>query len=189
MNRKNIFITIITVCYNSEKTINDCLKSVYLQKLKDYEHLLIDGQSKDETVNIVKKFKAKNKNNKIKIFCGKDKGIYDAINKGVRLAKGKIISILHSDDQYYNNQTLNIVKKNFVRQKNLDILIGTTLMINQIKALIQSGIPKENILLVNLEDPRFLNHLDTQLLEDIYNTYLEYLNPSDKPYIFLDIAM
>ncbi len=62
----------------------------------------------------------------------------------------------------------------------------STLMINQVKRLIKSGVKKEDILIVNLEDPRFINHLNLELLEKIKETYLEYLNPSAKPYIFLD---
>ncbi|MCD6433353.1 MAG: AAA family ATPase, partial [Sulfurimonas sp.] len=65
-------------------------------------------------------------------------------------------------------------------------MIGTTLMLNQIKKLVKSGVKISNILFVNLEDPRFLNHLDVGLLELIKETYLEYLEPSSKPYIFLD---
>ncbi len=62
----------------------------------------------------------------------------------------------------------------------------STLMINQIKKLISKGVDKKDILIVNLEDPRFINHLNTTLLETIKDTYLQYLNPSSKPYIFLD---
>ena len=62
----------------------------------------------------------------------------------------------------------------------------STLMINQIKRLLHNGVDVKEILFVNLEDPRFINHLDLSLLQDIKDTYLEYLNPSAKPYIFLD---
>ena len=62
----------------------------------------------------------------------------------------------------------------------------STLMLNQIKKLLNTGVAKENILFVNLEDPRFINHLSVELLEDIKNVYLEYIAPSAKPYIFLD---
>ena len=62
----------------------------------------------------------------------------------------------------------------------------STLMINQIKTLLKNGVDKKDILYVNLEDPRFVNHLNLELLEKIKEVYLEYLNPSDKPYIFLD---
>ena len=62
----------------------------------------------------------------------------------------------------------------------------STLMINQIKKLIYSGLNVKEILFINLEDPRFINHLNLALLQDIKDTYLEYLNPTSKPYIFLD---
>jgi len=62
----------------------------------------------------------------------------------------------------------------------------STLMINQIKRLIANGVDKKNILIINLEDPRFINNLNLELLQTIKEVYLQYLNPSDKPYIFLD---
>ena len=62
----------------------------------------------------------------------------------------------------------------------------STLLLNQIKHLQKNGISKKNILFVNLEDPRFINHLNVELLQKIKDVYLEYLNPDEKPYIFLD---
>ena len=92
-------ITIITPTFNSAKTILANISSVKKQKYKNLEHIFIDNNSDDQTVNLIKKSSHKN----IKIITEKDSGIYDAINKGIKLAEGEIISILHSDDIFYDN--------------------------------------------------------------------------------------
>ena len=94
MKRK---ISIITVCYNSASTIEDTIKSVLAQKYDNYEYLIIDGLSKDNTLDIVKKYESKFKG-KMKVISEKDKGLYDAMNKGIKLATGDIIGIINSDD-------------------------------------------------------------------------------------------
>ena len=119
-------ITIITPTFNSSKTILTNLKSVKNQKYKNFEHLIIDKNSNDGTKNLVKK----ENNKKIRIISEKDNGIYDAINKGIKLAKGEIISILHSDDVYYSDQTLLKVVKAFEGNK-VDIVYGNLLYVNK----------------------------------------------------------
>ena len=113
--------------------------------------------------------------------------------------KSEIIEVLN-DWNYWNKEITGVKNRavydnkieKFISKDEIVVIKGirrsgkSTLMLNQIKNLISAGIPKENILLVNLEDPRFLNHLGLELLDDIKNTYLEYLNPTAKPYIFLD---
>ncbi|MEA3289002.1 MAG: ATP-binding protein [Campylobacterota bacterium] len=113
--------------------------------------------------------------------------------------KSKIIEVLN-DWNYWNKDIVGVKDREiydtyiqeFISKDEIVVIKGirrcgkSTLMINQIKKLIASGVQKENILFVNLEDPRFLNNLNTDLLEDIKNTYLEYLDPLVKPYIFLD---
>lgn len=113
--------------------------------------------------------------------------------------KTEIITILN-DWNYWNKDVLGVKNRKsydkriekFIQKNEIVVLKGirrcgkSTLILNQIKKLINSGVPKKNILFVNLEDPRFLNHLGLDLLEEIKNRYLEYLDPSAKPYIFLD---
>ena len=113
-------ISIITVTKNSEKYLEKNILSVYKQKYKNYEHIIIDGKSTDKTINIINKHK-----NKIKYFISeKDRGLYDAMNKGIKKSSGDIIGILNSDDIYYND-TLEIVNKYFNIYKKLDFLFGS----------------------------------------------------------------
>jgi glycosyltransferase involved in cell wall biosynthesis len=89
-------VSVITVGYNCEKTIADTILSVASQTYSDREHIIIDGASTDHTMAIVKKHE-----NKIAhIVSEPDKGMYDAMNKGISLASGDIIGILNADDMY-----------------------------------------------------------------------------------------
>ena len=115
-------ITVITPTFNSANTILANLASVKNQKYKNLEHIIIDNKSVDGTLNLIKK----QNDNRIKIVSEQDNGIYDAINKGIKLAKGEIISILHSDDKYYNVRTLLNVINNF-EDRNIDIIYGDLL--------------------------------------------------------------
>lgn len=95
----NPFFTIITVCYNSEKTIAKTLESVLNQTFQDFEYLIVDGCSTDGTLDIIKKYEP-TFNGKLKCISEPDRGIYDAMNKGIKLAKGKLIGMINSDDWY-----------------------------------------------------------------------------------------
>jgi glycosyltransferase involved in cell wall biosynthesis len=118
-------VSIITVCYNSEKTIEKTIKSVLSQNYKNYEYIIIDGGSTDNTIKIIDKYKKK-----IDIFKSeKDRGIYDAINKGIKYSTGSVISILHSDDVFYDKLTINKVISNFKSNQKIDCLIGNTVIV------------------------------------------------------------
>ena len=112
-------ITIITVVKNSEQTIERCIKSVINQNYDKIEYIVIDGGSKDKTLNILNKYKKKIH----RLVVEEDNGIWDAMNKGLNLAKGDIIGFLNSDDYYYEN-SLKIVNDYF-NQNNIDFLFGT----------------------------------------------------------------
>ena len=125
-NSKKPLITIITVVYNNQENIEETILSVINQSYDNIEYLIIDGGSSDNTVDIIKKY-----NNSIDYWISeKDNGIYDAINKGIKLAEGEIISILHSDDIYYDNQTLLRVVEIF-EEKKIDIVYGDLLYVSK----------------------------------------------------------
>jgi len=109
-------ITLITVCFNSESTIQDTLESVLHQTFKNYEYLIIDGKSKDRTIEIVKEYEPKF-NGRLRWISEKDKGLYDAMNKGIQKASGDIIGILNSDDILANHKTLEIIEKTFLKNR------------------------------------------------------------------------
>ena len=112
-------ISIITCAFNSEITIKKSIRSIQKQNYKNIEHLIIDGASTDKTLKIVKKIKKKNQN----LYSSKDKGFYDALNKGIKYSTGNIVGILHSDDFYNNNNILKIVADTFKRTK-ADLVYG-----------------------------------------------------------------
>lgn len=95
-------VSIITVCYNSEKTIEDTLKSVAQQTYNNIEHIVIDGNSTDSTNSIVERY-----SESVAIHVSEpDKGLYDAMNKGIKLATGDVIGILNSDDVFASNDAV-----------------------------------------------------------------------------------
>ncbi len=95
-------ISIITVTFNSAATLEQTILSVINQTHKDIEFIIVDGKSTDDTIKIVEKYK----NSISKFISEADNGLYDAINKGIDLASGKVIGILHSDDFYINNEVI-----------------------------------------------------------------------------------
>lgn len=117
-------ISIITPTYNSEKFIEQTILSVMEQSYKNYEHIVIDGGSTDKTLNIVSKYPH------IKLMTGKDNGMYDALNKGIRIATGDIIGCLNSDDLYYSN-TLEIVNNFFINNPATMVINGNCVFMNE----------------------------------------------------------
>ena len=113
------FFSIITPVKNGEKNIKKTLLSLRNQSFRNFEHIIVDGDSKDKTKSIIRKYKSK----KIILISGKDKGIYDGINKGIKIAKGKFIGTLNSGDTY-NAKGLEIIYKYFNKNK-LDFIFGT----------------------------------------------------------------
>jgi glycosyltransferase involved in cell wall biosynthesis len=98
-----MLISVITPTFNSEKTIERNIKSIIKQNYNNFEHIIIDNLSRDRTLDIVKRiYEENNIISKLRIISEKDEGISDAFNKGIRIAKGKIIAILNSDDYYFD---------------------------------------------------------------------------------------
>lgn len=112
-------ISVITVSYNSKGTIINTIKSVLSQTYPEIEYLIMDGSSVDGTVEVIKSF-----GSQISKFTSEpDKGIYDAINKGIRLSTGNIIGILNSDDFFYDNYVIQRVVDTF-NENNVDAVFG-----------------------------------------------------------------
>ena len=116
----NPLITIITVCKNSELTIEKTIKSIIDQDYQNIEYIIIDGKSDDKTMSIVEKYK---ENIKIAI-SEKDKGIYDAFNKGLNLANGDLIGFVNSDDTLTKN-ALSMLVKYHNNYPDIDFIFGS----------------------------------------------------------------
>lgn len=115
-------ISIITATYNSGNTVADTLKSVLAQTYRDYEILVIDGASKDNTMEVVRKFEPLFKG-RLRYVSEPDHGIYDAMNKGIGMATGDVIGILNSDDFYTSGDALSCIAWT-MGQKKLDAVYG-----------------------------------------------------------------
>lgn len=113
-------ISIITVVYNNEKTIKDAIQSVLGQTYKNIEYVIIDGKSKDNTVNLINEYKE----NLGYFISERDNGLYDAMNKGIKACTGDVIGILNSDDLYQDLDVISDVMKQFKDDSKLDILYG-----------------------------------------------------------------
>lgn len=123
-------ISIITVCFNSNKTISRTIESILAQKRIQLEYIIIDGASKDNTMEIVNSYRKEfgEKGFLYIIKSERDKGIYDAMNKGIKLASGDIIGILNSDDYYASDDVLASVEKTF-DGNNIETAYGNILYI------------------------------------------------------------
>ena len=128
-------VTIITISYNSEKTIKATLKSVIDQKYKNIEHIVIDGNSNDNTIKICKTFP-----HIFNLISDKDKGVYDAFNKGLKIATGEIIGFLNSDDIFYDRDSLQNIVNGF--DKNIDAVFGNLNFYNKKNKIIRKWISK-----------------------------------------------
>lgn len=116
-------ISLITITYNSGKTLVDTIQSVLRQNYNDVEYIIIDGASKDNTVSIIKEYEAQF-NGRVKWITEPDNGLYDAMSKGIRMATGDIVGILNSDDFFTSNDVLQKVAQAFVEDCELDAVYG-----------------------------------------------------------------
>jgi glycosyltransferase len=112
-------VSIITVTYNSGKYLEDCIRSVIKQRYHDIEHIIVDGKSTDNTLAIIKKYRS----NIAKSISETDRGIYDAINKGMAMATGDIIGNLNSDDILVDEDVIESIVKAFEENK-VDTVYG-----------------------------------------------------------------
>jgi glycosyltransferase involved in cell wall biosynthesis len=118
--KSNILFSIITVVLNREQFLQETISSIAKQTCKDFEYIIIDGGSNDNTLNIIK-----NNSNLIDYWVSeKDQGLYDAFNKGMSVAKGEYIGIINSDD-VYTPDALSIIKKYILQNNNTDFIFGS----------------------------------------------------------------
>ena len=125
-------ISIITVSFNSASTILETINSVNDQSYKNIEHVFIDGLSTDNTLDIIKKKSIRNP----LIISEKDNGLYDAMNKGIKLATGDVIGILNSDDFYKNEFVIQKIANEF-EIRGVDMVYGNIDYINKDKKIVR----------------------------------------------------
>jgi len=118
-------VSVITVCFNSESTIRDTIESVRGQRYENIEHIIVDGGSSDGTMDVVSEYA----DSLGGVVSEPDKGLYDAMNKGIRLASGDIVGILNSDDFYECNDVIGAIVDSFVDDPNLDIVFGDVVFV------------------------------------------------------------
>ncbi len=107
---QNTLVSIITVCWNSEKFIRDTIESVLNQTYKNIQYIIIDGKSTDKTLSIIEEYRERF-GNRLTLVSEKDSGIYNAMNKGLALAKGELVGIINSDDYYELDAVEKIVEQ------------------------------------------------------------------------------
>ena len=103
-------ISIITTTHNSASTIRDTLDSIFAQTYQDWELIIEDGLSQDNTLSIIREYEQKS-NGRIHVYSEKDEGLYDAMNRGIRHSTGEIIGVLNSDDFYYDEYVLEDINR------------------------------------------------------------------------------
>lgn len=161
-------ISVITVCFNSEITIERTIKSVIDQDYYSFEYIIIDGASTDKTLEICNKYKDKITH----LVSEKDDGIYDAMNKGISLASGDVIAILNSDDYFINNQCLKKIENSFT--DDVDIVFGNVLIFSEktkkIKRKYKSSIYKPCLSIFGIQPP----HPASFIKKSIYNKFGTY---------------
>jgi glycosyltransferase involved in cell wall biosynthesis len=113
-------VTIITVCYNRKTTMDKAIKSVLDQNYPNIEYIIIDGNSTDGTKEIIESYR-----DKISQYVSEpDKGMYDAINKGLKLATGDVIGLMHSDDEFYDKKAISRIVARFDFDSSIDGVYG-----------------------------------------------------------------
>jgi len=124
----NIKVSVITVCLNSSEYLEDAIRSVEEQTYENIEYIIIDGGSKDGTHEILRRY-----SNRInKIIIEKDKGVFDAMNKGINIASGEIIYFLNSDDKLCGNNVIKNAVSFFIENKEADFIYGDIEVVNPV---------------------------------------------------------
>ena len=163
-----MLISIIIPTFNSSQTIQSNLDSIKKQTYLNYEIVVIDNNSTDDTIKLIKKNNFKN----IKTIIEKDSGIYDAVNKGILNSTGDLVSILHSDDIYNHNDVLKNVVNAFSQKKNIEIVYGNLVYVknNDINSVLRYWRPgkfKNDLFLKGWHPP----HSSFFVKKKLFNSY------------------
>lgn len=170
-NNSNKKISIITPCYNSEKTIADTLESVLNQNYDNYEYIIQDAKSTDKTLEIIKSYEKKFKG-KLFIYSEKDSGIFDAMNKGIKHSTGDIIGIINSDDVLANNNVFKTIAEKFTKE-NIDIVFSDLMFYNDnLTKIVRTFITKEGNVKKGWHPPHPTLYVSKKVYEQegIFNT-------------------
>lgn len=160
-------VSIITVCYNSEKTIEDTIRSVAGQTYKDIEYIIVDGGSTDQTNEIVKKY-----SDIVSVHVSEtDNGLYDAMNKGIKLATGDVVGILNSDDFFVSDDSLAELMNGF-SSPDIDAVYSDLVYVesentNNVTRLYSSKIFKKSLIKFGI----MLPHPTFYAKKNIYDNY------------------
>ena len=116
-------ISIITTAYNSARTLRDTMESVLRQTYTDYEYIIVDGSSKDGTVDLIREYEPRFEG-RMRWISEPDRGIYDAMNKGIAMATGEVVGLLNSDDFYASDDVLSTIAQAFMLPDAPDAIYG-----------------------------------------------------------------
>ena len=121
-------VSLVTVTFNSDQTLRDTIQSVFNQTYSDIEYIIIDGLSKDNTVEIIRKYEPQFQG-RLKWISERDNGLYDAMNKGIRMSTGDIVGIINSDDFYHRRDIISRVVEAF-RNERTQAVYGDVRFVN-----------------------------------------------------------
>ncbi len=163
--KEKTLVSIITVSYNSETTIKDTIESVLNQSYQNIEYIIIDGQSKDSTLQIIKSYENSFSKRGITYswISEPDKGIYEAMNKGLKKAKGNLIGIINSDDWYEPDAIASILNLN--KTNNQAIISGAMNRVTHQKKVYKTMYNKN---IVNIKSYMPINHPATFVPKSVY---------------------
>ena len=158
-------ITLVTVTYNAASTIERTMESVAIQTCKDYEHLVIDGASKDNTVDIARRYNAT-------VVSEPDKGLYDAMNKALRLAKGDYICYLNAGDKLHSKDTLAHIAA-MAQKDKVGVIYGDTDIVddNGVKLHSRRLTPPEHLTWRSFKNGMLVCHQSFYINKEIAQTY------------------
>ena len=116
-------ITIITVTYNRAHVIRSAIEGVLLQKYNNYEYIIVDGASRDNTIDVLKQYEPKFEG-RLRWISEPDKGLYDAINKGIKMATGDVVGIINSDDFFHRDDVFSTIAEAFENDESIGVTFG-----------------------------------------------------------------